>query len=237
MNQSPSKRTALITGANRGIGLETARQLAERGYQVIIAARDATSAGKAVTAIQASGGDAEFLPLDVSQSASIVAASQALGEITDRLDVLVNNAGIYPDEGWNLLTLPREQLAATFATNAFGPLELTQALLPYLRRAKGARVINLSSSYGQLSGLSPEVPSYCLSKFALNGLTIMLADALRDEGIVVNALCPGWVRTDMGGSNATLSVAEGADTVVWLADEADAGLSGKLFRSRQEIRW
>jgi NAD(P)-dependent dehydrogenase (short-subunit alcohol dehydrogenase family) len=122
-------------------------------------------------------------------------------------------------------------------TNTFGPLEVTQAFLPYLRQAADARVINVSSGYGQLEGLSPDVPSYCLSKLALNGLTIMLAEALQAGHIAVNSMCPGWVRTDMGGPNATRSVAEGADTAVWLADEAPRDLTGKFFRDRREIPW
>ena len=114
---------------------------------------------------------------------------------------------------------------------------MTQAFLPYLRKCDAARVVNVSSGYGQLQGLSPDVPSYCLSKLALNGVTLMLAPALRGDGIAVNSMCPGWVRTDMGGSNATLSVEEGADTAVWLADEAMHELTGKFFRNRREIPW
>jgi NAD(P)-dependent dehydrogenase (short-subunit alcohol dehydrogenase family) len=125
----------------------------------------------------------------------------------------------------------------TFQTNTFGALDVTQAFLPYLRRAARARIINVSSGYGQLEGLSPDVPSYCLSKLALDGLTIMLAEALRAERIAVNSMCPGWVRTDMGGPNATRSVKEGADTAVWLADEAPQELTAKFFRDRQEIPW
>jgi NAD(P)-dependent dehydrogenase (short-subunit alcohol dehydrogenase family) len=133
------------------------------------------------------------------------------------------------------LTIPRECLAQTFQTNTFGPLEVTQAFLPYLRQATAARVINVSSSDGQLDGLSPDVPSYCLLKLALNGLTIMLAEALQADRIAVNSMCPGWVRTDMGGPNAPRSVEEGADTAVWLADEAPQELTGRFFRNRQEI--
>jgi NAD(P)-dependent dehydrogenase (short-subunit alcohol dehydrogenase family) len=128
-------------------------------------------------------------------------------------------------------------MVQTFQTNTFGALEVTQAFLPYLRRAGTSRIINVSSGYGQLEGMSPEVPSYCLSKLALNGLTIMLAVALHNDGIAVNSMCPGWVRTDMGGPGATRSVDEGADTAVWLADEASHNLTGKFFRDRQEIPW
>ena len=230
-------RIALITGANRGIGLEIAKQLAKRGFHVVVAARNEASGGQVAKEIQASGDRATFLSLDVSNSHSIREAASRFASISDRLDVLINNAGIYPDEGATIATIPRDRLVQTFETNTFGALEVTQAFLPYLRRAGTSRIINVSSGYGQLEGMSPNVPSYCLSKLALNGLTIMLADALLTNGIAVNSVCPGWVRTDMGGPSATRSVEEGADTSVWLADEASHKLTGKFFRDRQEIPW
>jgi NAD(P)-dependent dehydrogenase (short-subunit alcohol dehydrogenase family) len=229
-------RTALVTGANRGIGLETASQLALRGFHVVIAARDEASGGQAAKGIQALGGCATFLLLDVSDSHSIREASDRFASISDRLDVLINNAGIYPDEGVTIATIPRERMVQTFQTNTFGALEVTQAFLPYLRRAGTSRIINVSSGHGQVEGMSPDVPSYCLSKLALNGLTIMLASALHKDGIAVNSMCPGWVRTDMGGPGATRSV-KGADTAVWLAEQAPHNLTGKFFRDRQEIPW
>ena len=233
MTAEETKRIALITGSNRGIGFETAKQLGRRGLHVVIAARDDASGRKAGDEIA----NAKFLALDVSSSESIRTAAAEFAAIADRLNVLVNNAGVYPDEGQSILTIARDRIADTFHTNTLGPLEVTQAFLPYLRRAEAARVINVSSGYGQLDGLSPGVPSYCLSKVALNGLTIMLAKALEADHIAVNSMCPGWVRTDMGGPNATRSLEEGADTIVWLADEAPHSLTGKFFRSREEIPW
>ena len=230
-------RIALITGSNRGIGLEIARQLARRGFHVVMAARDEGKGPHAAEGVRAEGGKSTFLPLDVSNSDGVRSAAGQFAAIADHLDVLINNAAIYPDQGWTVLTLPRDLLAQTFQTNTFGPLEVTQAFLPYLRKSAAARVINISSGYGQLEGLSPDVPSYCLSKLTLNGLTIMLAEALRAERIAVNAMCPGWVRTDMGGPGASRSVEEGADTAVWLADEAPHELTGKFFRDRREIPW
>ncbi|HEX6962120.1 MAG TPA: SDR family NAD(P)-dependent oxidoreductase [Lacipirellula sp.] len=232
-----SRRIGLVTGANRGIGFETARQLAARGFHVVIAARDETNGQGAVERIHAAGGKATFLPLDVNSSNSIHDAASRFAAIADHLDVLINNAGVYPDYGANILTIPRKQMVQTLGTNAFGPLEVSQTFLPYLQDAAAPRIINVSSGYGQLDGLSADVPSYCLSKLALNGITIMLADGLRSDGIAVNAMCPGWVRTNMGGPNATRSVEEGADTAVWLADEAAHELTGKLFRNREEIAW
>jgi NAD(P)-dependent dehydrogenase (short-subunit alcohol dehydrogenase family) len=232
-----AQRIVLITGSNRGIGFETARQLAQRGFHVVIAARDEQKGRQAAEAIPAGRGKATFLALDASNSDSIRNAARQFGGIADHLDVLINNAAIYPDQGWTILTLPRDLLAQTFQTNTFGPLVVTQAFLPYLRRAGAARVINVSSGYGQLEGLSQEAPSYCLSKLALNGLTIMLAEALQGDHVAVNSMCPGWVRTEMGGPNAPRSVEEGADTAIWLADEAPHELTGKFFRNRQEIPW
>jgi NAD(P)-dependent dehydrogenase (short-subunit alcohol dehydrogenase family) len=237
MNVNKSNRVVLITGSNRGIGFETARQLAQRGFHVVIAARDDKSGRQAAEAIRKDGGEATFLALDVSRSGSIRNAAGEFDAIADHLDVLINNAGIYPDQGRNIQTIARDALADTFQTNTFGPLEVTQAFLPWLRRSAAARVINVSSGYGQLEGLSAEVPSYCLSKLALNGLTIMLAEALRADRISVNSMCPGWVRTDMGGPNASRSVQEGAETAIWLADEAPHELTGKFFRDREEIAW
>jgi NAD(P)-dependent dehydrogenase (short-subunit alcohol dehydrogenase family) len=234
---SQANQTILITGANRGIGLETAHQLARRGFQIIIGARDAKSAAKAVEGIQKAGGRAVFLSLDVSDSDNIRAAAKEFSKQFQHLDVLINNAGIYPDKGVNILDVSRGQMADTFQTNTFGALEVTQAFLPYLRKSPAARVINVSSGYGQLDGLSSNVPSYCLSKLALNGLTIMLAQALKGDRIAVNSMCPGWVRTDMGGANADRSVEEGAETAVWLAADAPHKLTGRFFRDRKEIPW
>jgi NAD(P)-dependent dehydrogenase (short-subunit alcohol dehydrogenase family) len=237
MSHDQTRGIALVTGANRGIGLETARQLAQRGFHVVIAARDQKSGRQAAEGIEAQGGKATFLSLDASSSDSTREAARQFATIADQLDVLINNAGIYPDKGVTILTIPRDLVAQTLQTNTFGPLEVTQAFLPYLRRAAAARIINVSSGYGQLEGLSADVPSYCLSKLALNGLTIMLAEALQADRIAVNSMCPGWVRTDMGGPDATRSVEEGADTAVWLAGEAPHELTGKFFRDRQEIPW
>lgn len=232
-----SPRVVLITGANRGIGFETARQLASRGLHVIIGARTESAGEAAAQKLRGGSGQVSVLTLDVSASDSIRAAAQRLSTITEHLDVLINNAAIYPDEGTSILTISRQQMDATFHTNTFGPVEVTQAFLPFLQRSKGARVINVSSGYGQLEGLTPRVPSYCLSKLALNGATIMLADALKQHGIAVNAMSPGWVRTEMGGPNATLSVEEGADTAVWLATDAPQSLTGRFIRERQEASW
>ena len=227
-------KIALVTGSNRGIGHEIVRQLAGKGWRVFLTARDPKAGAQAASSIK---GEIRFLSLDVADDNSIAQAAKSFGKESDRLDVLINNAAIYPDEKFNILTAPRDLLTKTFQTNTFGPIRVIQAFLPFLSRADHARIINLSSGYGELDGLATNVPTYCLSKLALNGATIMLDQALSKRGIAVNSMCPGWVRTDMGGQNASLSVEEGADTAVWLATDAPHSLSGKFFRNRRQIQW
>ena len=228
------QKTALVTGANKGIGFEIVRQLLAEGHRVFLTARNAAAGQEAASSLD---GDVHFLQMDVSDDASIQKGAKRYGELSDLLDVLINNAGIYPDENFDILTISREQLVETFQTNTFGPAKVTQAFLPFLKKSSAPRIINISSGYGEIGGLSYKVPSYCLSKLALNGVTIMLDQALRSEGIAVYAMCPGWVRTDMGGANAARSVEEGADTAVWLATDAPQTLSGKFFRDRKVIGW
>jgi len=228
------QKTVLVTGANKGIGLEIVRQLLAEGQRVFLTARNAAAGKKAASSL---AGDVHFLQMDVSDDASIQQGANTYGELSDLLDVLINNAGIYPDENFDILTISREQLVETFQTNTFGPAKVTQAFLPFLKKSSAPRIINISSGYGEIGGLSYKVPSYCLSKLALNGVTIMLDQALRSQGIAVYSMCPGWVRTDMGGANAARSVEEGADTAVWLATAAPQTLSGKFFRDRRVIGW
>jgi NAD(P)-dependent dehydrogenase (short-subunit alcohol dehydrogenase family) len=229
-----NQKTALVTGANKGIGYEIVRQLAAKGLRVFLTARNAAAGKKATSSLH---GDVQFLQMDVSDDASIEDAAKTYGELSATLDVLINNAAIYPDKNVDILTISRAQLVETFQTNTFGPLKVTQAFLPFLKKSSAARIINISSGYGEIGGLSREVPSYCLSKLTLNGVTIMLDQALRSEGVAVYVMCPGWVRTDMGGANASRSVEEGADTAVWLATDASQDSSGKFFRDRKVVGW
>ncbi|BAY37320.1 oxidoreductase, short-chain dehydrogenase/reductase family protein [Nostoc sp. NIES-2111] len=231
MNPTQDRR-ALITGANRGIGFAIAQGLIAKGYEVIITSRSREKAQQSAQKLQS-----KVIPieLDVSDERSINQALETLRPQIDRLDVLVNNAGVYPDEGVNILTISRELLDLTINANTFGPIRMVQAFLPLLEKSPDARVINLSSGYGAIEDLSADVPSYCLSKLALNGATIMLAQALQAKNIVINAVCPGWVRTDMGGASAPRSPEQGADTAIWLATEAPRNISGKFLRDRKII--
>lgn len=231
-----SKKTALVTGGNKGIGLEIARQLARAGWRVFLGARDGGRGQKAAADL-AGEGTVEFLEIDVSSLASIQTAAAELTRRTPTLDALINNAGILEDEGQSILDSDVDLIRRTLETNTFGPLQLTRALLPALRAAGDARVINLSSGLGQLGDMEDGYPGYAMSKTALNVVTRKLADALKGDGIAVNSVCPGWVKTDMGGANAHRTVEQGADTVVWLATEAEAKLTGQFLRDRKPIEW
>lgn len=227
--------TIFITGGNRGIGKEIARQMAAHQWRVFIGVRDLQSGEIVAKSID---GEVEAIQLDVTKAASVEIAAETFGARNDHLDVLVNNAGLYPDDDGDTILRPDQQrMRAAWETNVYGPAAVTSAFLPWLKRAPHGRVIHVSSGYGQMDGMSPDVPAYCLSKWTLNGLTLMQTQPLKAVGITVNAMCPGWVRTDMGGPNASRSVSEGADTAVWLATEAPHSVTGKLFRDRQEIPW
>lgn len=227
---------ALITGANKGIGYEVARQLATKGFHVFIGARNRAAGGAAVERIANTGARATFVGLDVSDSASVGAAVREFARSADHLDVLVNNAGMVADGDTAILEVSEELFRKTLETNTLGAWRVTRAFALLLAKSKTPRVINVSSGGGQLTGGADGwAPVYCISKTALNGVTSQLTAAL--PKFAVNSVCPGWVRTDMGGENATRSVAEGADTIVWLASEAPQRLTGKFLRDRKEIPW
>jgi len=229
-------KTALITGANKGIGYEVARQLAGKGLHVFIGARNRDAGRKAVDQITKKGGKATFLEIDVADNASVTAAVREFAKAADQLDVLVNNAGIMVDGDDAILEVSDELVRKTLETNTLGALRVTRAFASLLAKSKAPRVINVSSGGGQLTGGADGwAPAYCISKTALNGVTSQLATAL--PKFAINSVCPGWVRTDMGGRNATRSVEEGADTIVWLASDAPQNLTGKFLRDRKEIPW
>jgi len=229
-------KITFVTGANKGIGREVARQLAAKGFHVFIGARNRGAGRKAADEIAKKGGEATFLEIDVSDNNSVAAAAREFAKASDHLDVLVNNAGIIVDGDDAILEINDELLRKTLETNALGALRVIRACVPLLAKSKAPRVINVSSGGGQLTGGADGwAPAYCISKTALNGVTSQLAAAL--PKFAVNSVCPGWVRTDMGGQSATRSVEEGADTIVWLASEASQKLTGKFLRDRKEIPW
>ena len=229
-------KTALVTGANKGIGHEVARQLAAKGFHVLVGARNAKAGRKAAEEIANRGGKATFLEIDVADNNSVTTAAREFSNIEDHLDALVNNAGIIVDGDDAILEISDDLFRKTLETNTLGPLRVTRAFAPLLRKSKAPRVVNVSSGGGQLTGGADGwAPAYCISKTALNGVTVQLATAL--PKFAVNSVCPGWVRTEMGGENASRSVEEGADTIVWLAGEAPQDLTGKFLRDRKEIPW
>lgn len=229
-------KVALVTGANKGIGYEIARQLGEAGFRVFVGARNAEAGTTAAAALQKGGVTAEFVEIDVSDRASTSAAAEAVAAKINQLDVIVNNAGIMDDKT-GISEMDDVTLLRTLATNTLGPLRVTQAFLPLLLKSPRACVINMSSGLGQLSDMGDTYPAYSISKTALNAVTRQFAAALRDKGITVNSVCPGWVKTDMGGPNAPRTVQQGADTVTWLATEAPRDLTGQFLRDRNVIPW
>ena len=218
---------ALVSGASRGIGAEIVRQLAaDHGFLVFAGARDPEEVAEQE--------GVEPIRLDVTDQSTIDAARDRIEADPGRLDVLVNNAGITGPWADRAAEEDLDQAHAVLETNLFGAWRLTQAVVPLLRRSDDARIVNVSSGAGQLNDMNGGYPSYRISKSGLNALTRILAN--EESGIRANSVCPGWVRTDMGGRGAPRSVEEGADTAVWLATDPDVG-SGGFFRNRQPIPW
>ena len=229
---------AVVTGANRGIGLELCRQLLERGDRVLAGCRKPGRALELNRLAFEHPGHLHVVPLDLEKSASIAEFAREAGTLTEALDVLVNNAGVSPS-GEAFGHLEQGNLMLAFATNAAGPLLLTQALAPLLEHPGAARVMNVSSNLGSMT-LCDEfyTPSYCISKAALSMVTRMSALALSPRGVTCFAVNPGWVKTDMGGSRAPLPVAESVASLLALLDRADATFAGRLLeRDGSEVPW
>lgn len=228
---------ALVTGANRGLGLAITRGLAERGLIVLLGGRDAEKARRAAGPLQAEGRRVTPIQLDVTEQVSVDAALQRIDAEHGRLDVLVNNAGAFYDDDEPPSDADLRVVRAALETNLIGPWRLCVGALPFMRRHGYGRIVNVSSTSGAFSEPGFEAPAYAVSKAALNMLTLRLAAELAGSGILVNACCPGWVRTEMGGPHAPLSPAQGADTPIWLATLPDDGPNGGFFRERQRIPW
>jgi NAD(P)-dependent dehydrogenase (short-subunit alcohol dehydrogenase family) len=231
-------RIALVTGANRGIGFEVCRQLARRGLRVILTARDRARADAAAHTLHDAGDlDVVAEVLDVTDARSIQALARTLASRGEYVDVLVNNAAILIAESCDILDTPIVDLRATFETNVFGVVDVAQAFVPDMMERRYGRVVNVSSQAGQLSTMETYAPAYSMSKTAVNAFTRQLAAATKGTGVLVNSACPGWVRTDMGGTSAPKSVEEGADTIVWLATLPARGPTGGFFSDRKTIDW
>ena len=232
------RRVAVVTGGNKGIGFEICRQLARKGLRVILTSRDAAKGEEAMQRLRKQGLDVAYHPLDVDSDESVRRLLERLEKDVGRADVLVNNAGILIDRrATSVLKEPLQTFRRTFETNFFGALRMCQALVPLMRRNRYGRIVNLSSGLGQLDEMGDGTPAYRASKTALNALTRMVASATQGQDILVNSMCPGWVRTDMGGPNAARSVDKAAETAVWLALLPHDGPTGGFFRDKKPIPW
>jgi NAD(P)-dependent dehydrogenase (short-subunit alcohol dehydrogenase family) len=226
------KKVVLVTGANRGIGKEIVRQLAEQGWQVIVAARNLQAAREVADQI---GHDTVAVQLDVRDEQSVKQAAAFVADKFNRLDVLINNAGIMGND--SMVSFDLDQIERTMNTNFTGPIRTAKFFIPLLKNSTDARIINMSSGMGEINSLhSGGYAAYRLSKTSLNAFTILLSAELRNSNVKVFAMCPGWVQTDMGGKGAPRSVSKGAETAVWLASDKSVS-TGKFYRDKKVIDW
>ncbi len=234
--------TAIVTGANRGAGRETARKLVLQGYRVILTSRDEFKGKQAVDEVKQEigrkiPGDLVYRQLDVTDRESIRNLHSFVISEFGAADVLVNNAAVLLDQNGRMLETPLDIYHLTMETDVFGPLALCQAFIPRMVERNYGRVVNVSSGAGQVENMVDDMTAYRLSKLALNGITLILADSVAGTNVLVNAVCPGWLRTGMGSPNATYSAEEGAEGIVWLATLPDGGPHGGFFRHKQPIPW
>lgn len=229
-------QTVLITGAAQGIGLEIGRQLLRKGFYVIITGRNEMKLADALNQLKGEFASVEMLIMDVSDFESVKSAAKTLTDRNYQLDVVINNAAILLKEDISLIGHDDEVLKITINTNCYGPMRVIHGFLPLIKSP--GRIINLSSEGGSMSEpVGGWAPAYCVSKTMLNAITWHLAFELAGKHIAVNAVSPGWVRTNMGGESAPRSIEQGAKTPVWLASEASYELTGKFFRDKTEIDW
>jgi NAD(P)-dependent dehydrogenase (short-subunit alcohol dehydrogenase family) len=227
-------RVALVSGGNRGIGLEICRQLAVRGITVILGSRDEESGRVAAEELS---GDVVVHQLDVADEKSVARLSSFVEDEFGRLDILVNNAGIANDEGQRGIDADLDRVREALEANLLGAWRLCEMAVPLMKSGAYGRIVNMSTGLAALEDMGGGSPAYRVSKTALNALTRILASELRGSGILVNSVCPGWVQTDMGGSGAPRPVEEGADTPVWAATLPNNGPTGGFFRDRRPIPW
>lgn len=247
MGDKVLQKVALVTGANRGIGFETARQLGQLGFTVLLGARNAALGEEATALLRREGLDARFVLIDLASPKTLDQAAQLVDESFGRLDVLVNNAGVDLEYGQSnpASTLPMEIYRATMETNLFGQIEVAQRFVPLLKKSVAGRIVNLSTALASNTIHSDpthpmyafKMPAYNISKSALNAFTVHLAYELRDSGVKVNSANPGWVRTRMGGELAPMDATEGARTSVMLATLPDDGPTGGFFHLGERVPW
>ncbi|MFB8420444.1 SDR family oxidoreductase [Priestia megaterium] len=230
-------KVALVTGGNRGIGYELVRQLAMKGFKVILTSRNSETGHKAVQKLKDSHLDVSFLTMDINNQTSISQAAATVSEQCGRLDVLINNAGIYLDKNQKLVDMDPSVLEKTLETNFLGAYHVIRSFMPLMEQQAYGRIINVSSEYGALSEMSsPGVGAYKLSKLILNGLTQLIA-AESTKDIKINAVDPGWVSSDMGGPSAPRTPQQAARSILWLATIGPEGPSGGFFKDGKQIDW
>jgi NAD(P)-dependent dehydrogenase (short-subunit alcohol dehydrogenase family) len=244
MPDKHDKFVALVTGANRGIGLATVRQLARQGLRVILTSRNPGKGEAATEQLLNEGLDVLYHVLDVTSDSQVAALGEFVHSRCGRLDVLVNNAGVYldnrnPDDpnAGSVFHASLATLETTIKTNVYGPLLLAQEFVPLMKQHRYGRIVNVSSGMGQLAEMGGRWPAYRISKTALNALTRILAAEVSGHNILVNAVCPGWVQTDLGGPGAERTPEQATETIVWAATLPDDGPSGGFFRDRRPIPW
>lgn len=243
-------RICLVTGGNRGLGFGICRELAKNGDLVILTARDSKKGESAALKLQKEGGNVIFMPLDVASSESIVTLYTEIERRFQRLDVLINNAGILidPSPDWqgkepqieertSLFHPEREVFYQTMDVNVYGPYQLCDVFIPMMVKNEYGRVVNVSSGVAQLSSIATDTPAYTISKTALNAVTCIFAAKYLHDPIKVNSICPGWVKTEMGGKHAPRSIEEAVKWIVWAANLPEEGATGGFFRDGQPIPW
>ena len=230
-----SDKVALVTGSNRGIGLECVKQLGQKGYQTILTSRKKEDGERSLTSLSSDSSTVHYQSLDVSDDSSVAKLKKDISERFGRLDILINNAGINYDSWQSALEADLDYVRQTLETNLFGAWRMAKAFVPMMKNQKYGRIVNVSSGAGAITGMGGGTPAYSISKASMNVLTIKLAAELKGSGVLINSVCPGWVRTEMGGPDAPRSVEKGAETIVWAAELPGDGPSGKFFRDMKEI--
>jgi NAD(P)-dependent dehydrogenase (short-subunit alcohol dehydrogenase family) len=235
-NQQKIETVALVTGSNRGIGYTTVKELLSLGHTVILTSRKENDGQKAVSKLEKYG-DLIYHQLDVSDPVSVEKIAKFIKDKFGRLDILINNAGINYDTWQKAVDANLEIVEETLNTNLYGAWRMAQAFIPLMKKNKYGRIVNVSSGSGAFAEMGSGTPAYSISKAALNVLTIKLANEVQNHGILVNSVCPGWVRTKMGGPTAPRSLEKGAETIVWAATLSDHGPTASFFRDKRKIEW
>lgn len=231
------KKIAAVTGGNRGIGFQICRDIANKDLKVLLTARNSEKGAESAKILQDEGLDVTFYELDVSSAESIDNFASRVTKEFSRIDVLVNNAAIIPDARSSGLSVEIQELQVSLETNVYGIIQLSQKIIPLMIKNNYGRIINLSSGMGQFADMGSGYLAYRISKTAVNTITKVLANETDSYNIQINSVDPGWVKTEMGGAGASLSVEEGADTIVWLSTRPDNSPTGMFYKKREIISW